>query len=108
MHPYSTDSKAVHLATLFVAVGAILSAWALGQVIQTLPGGAPWWLDTPAVLGFFGAYWSIYDRLAWRWRLFGLRLSATPDFNGNWAGTLHSSSSAAEVEATLLIRQTHS
>ena len=92
-----------------VSVLAIMSAWSLGRFLQLLPEGSPWWLDTPAVLGFFGAYWSLYDRRGWRWRPFGMPLSRVPDLNGDWKGVVSSSHKLEEdLPATLTIRQTHS
>jgi len=109
MHPYSNDSSRMRTVLLLLAVAAILLAWGLGRTLRSLDITPPWWLDTPAVVGIYGILWHLYDRLLWRLPIGGQTLSGIPDYNGTWAGWIHSShDSAKPYAARLTIRQTSS
>jgi len=107
LHPYSTDVTRPRKALLVLAVGAILLAWGFGQVLSMLHVTAPWWLDTPAVFGFFGLLWQLYDRFLWCLGPAGSTLSGVPNFAGTWNGTVSSSFGHSRTyPASLVIRQT--
>jgi hypothetical protein len=109
MHPYSTDSVRTRTVLLGLAVAAVLLAWGLGRTFDALGADPPWWLDTPAVAGFYGLLWQLYDRVLWRLPIGGQTLSGIPDYRGSWTGHIHSSyDSSASYEAELTIRQTSS
>jgi hypothetical protein len=109
MHPYSTDSTRQRTALLLIAVAAILLAWALGRVLDLLDTSAPWWLDTPAVVGFYGLLWQAYDRWIWRVRIGGGTVSGVPDFSGTWTADITSSyDPAVKYTGTLTVHQTAS
>lgn len=88
MHPYSTDSGRQRAVPLVLAVVAIVLAWVLGRAFTLAHVAPPWWLDTPAVAGFYGLLWKGYDRWWWRLGRAGRTLSGIPDFGGTWTGTL--------------------
>lgn len=107
MHPYSSDSRNGRLAPLVIAVAAILLAWCLSAVLSALDATPPWWLDTPAVVGFYGMLWNLWDRSLWR--LGGRRrnLSGVLNVSGTWEGKIISSyGGGTTVEAALSIEQT--
>jgi hypothetical protein len=109
LHPYSTDSARQRTVPLVLAVAAILLAWALGRVLDLLDTSAPWWLDTPAVVGFYGLLWQAHDRWLWRVRIGGGTVSGVPDFSGTWKATIDSSyNPEALYFGTLTIHQTAS
>jgi hypothetical protein len=109
VHPYSTDSTRQRTVLLVIAVAAILLAWALGRVLDLLDTSAPWWLDTPAVVGFYGLLWQAYDRWLWRVRIGDGTLSGVPDFSGTWEGRLISSYTPdTPYRATVTIHQSAS
>lgn len=109
MHPYSTDSTRLRTVLLGLAVAAILLAWGLGRALQSLAIEPPWWLDTPAVAGFYGILWQLYDRCLWHLPAGRATLSGIPDYRGTWIGRVHSSFDTTKVyPATLTIRQTSS
>ncbi|VVJ21601.1 Uncharacterised protein [Amycolatopsis camponoti] len=94
---------------LLMAVVAILLAWLLGRGFQLSDTSPPWWLDTPAVVGFYSLLWKVYDRLLWKSRPFGKPVSDIPDYSGTWSGGIHSSFRPDEpYPATLRIHQTSS
>lgn len=107
MHPYSNDSNRTRIVLLALAVVAILLAWGLGRGLRGLAVTPPWWLDTPAVVGFYGILWRVYDRWLWRLRVGGQTLSGIPDYTGTWTGWINSSFGGVEPYiAQLSIRQT--
>lgn len=106
MHPYATDSSQGRRAVTLLTVAAILMAWAFNRLLVWTRIGSPWWLDTPAVLGFFGILWTIYDQYAWRWRWRFVHLSDVPDLAGRWKGEVASSHGPTILPATLVIHQT--
>lgn len=109
MHPYSTDDGSrIRIVLLILAVGAIFLAWGLGQALLALNLSSPWWLDTPAVLGFYGLLWQLYDRLIWRIGPRDRPLGGVPNFAGTWEGKLRSSYDGQDYNATLVVRQTAS
>jgi hypothetical protein len=109
MHPYSTDDGSrLRNVLLVLAVSAIFLAWGLGQALLALNLSAPWWLDTPAVMGFYGLLWKLYDRLLWRIGPRDRPLGGVPNFAGTWKGKLHSSFDNQGYDATLIVRQTAS
>ncbi|MGH3965922.1 MAG: hypothetical protein ACRDRY_22165 [Pseudonocardiaceae bacterium] len=94
---------------IVVGALAILSAWIFGKTFELIVDKPIWWLDTPAVMGFFGAYWGLLDRAAWRWRLGPLRFSTHADLSGVWDGIIESSfNERTTVEAVLYIKQSYS
>jgi hypothetical protein len=109
VHPYSTDSARQRTVLLLLAVLAILLAWALGRAFVLLHTSPPWWLDTPAVVGFYGLLWQAYDHLLWRVGPSGHTLSGVPYYAGTWSGQICSEyRPETPYQARLTIRQTSS
>lgn len=111
MHPYATDSNERRLIPFFLAALGILAAWGLGWIIQKTQLSIPWWVDAPAVIGFYGFFYKIFD--IWLWRSYALRktgLIKTPNLNGIWRGSLSSSYDQYQTkhDATMTIHQTWS
>jgi len=103
-HPYShgAQSKAV----LWMAAVSVLVAFAFGAILSSLKWSPPWWLDTPAVAGFYGAIYSLYDRVLWRMTFFR-RVHGIPDLSGTYTvkvRTSHDGHSAVH-EGTAIISQ---
>ena len=109
MHPYSTDATRQVRAMLVLAVVAILLAYLLNRSLAALRVTPPWWLDTPAVLGFYGLCWRLYDERLWRLGPVTHTLSGVPNLAGNWTGTILSSHPGqGPVPASLVVHQTSS
>lgn len=107
MHPYSTDTERAPKIHLLLAVVAILLAWGLGGILTALKSSPPWWLDTPAVIGFFGIVWSLHNHYLWKAGFRGYSLAGIPDLSGRWHGTIESGfSGGTQVECAVTIRQT--
>ncbi len=110
MHPYSTDAPERESIPKLLAVLAVLAALALDWMLRSTHTLIPWWVDTPAVMGFYGLFFIIWDKWLWALRLGPLRLSKLPDLGGEWRGELRSSFSSTEPAkaACVTIRQTWS
>lgn len=92
MHGYSTDSNERRFVPLFLAVLAIVFAWASSKLMASLHLSAPWWLDAPSSLAFYGALYALFDKRLWRNRVVRkLGLSRIPNLTGCWRGFLVSS-----------------
>jgi hypothetical protein len=88
MHPYATDSHERMTVPAVLMVAAILAAFGLAKGIE-VSGLQPqlWWVDVPAVGGFYSIFWRLFDRYLWRCRLFrAIGLIRVPDLVGRWHG----------------------
>jgi predicted pore-forming effector associated with SMODS systems len=110
MHPYTSDSIDNRPnIQLYLFILSILFAWGLGWAQQKAHFSIPWWLDAPAVLGFYGILFKAFDDHLWRFK--GVRILCgvkTPNLNGQWQGYVSSSfdSHGQKYDASLDIRQT--
>ena len=50
----------------------------------------PWWIEGPSVLGFYGLFYSAFDKKIWKF-FFILRALKIPDLTGSWSGYIKSS-----------------
>jgi len=88
MHPYATDSSERTTVPAIVFVVAIGAAFGLARLV-TASGlqDKLWWLDVPAVWGFYVLLLAVFDRWAWKWRpLRTVGLVRVPDLSGTWTG----------------------
>ena len=109
MHPYSTDATRPIRIMLLLAVLAIGLAYLFDRSLSVLHLKPPWWLDTPAVLGFYGLCWRLYDEYLWRLGSVTRTLSGVPNLAGHWTGTVLSSHPDQQpIKASLVVRQTSS
>jgi len=69
-------------------VAAISAAFGLAKGIEASGLQAKlWWLDLPAVWGFYVIFWGLFDRWLWRCRLLrAIGLVKVPDLGGRWHG----------------------
>jgi len=108
MHPYTTDSNERKFVPLFIAVLSILVAWLLNRATGAMQFTLPWWIDAPSVIGFYGLFYTIFDRCLWRISIFRkIKLTRLPNLNGTWKGYLASSFNKHEAQynATIEINQ---
>lgn len=104
MHPYSTDAPERGEIPKVIAVLAVVAALLLDWTLQTTQWQIPWWVDTPAVMGFYGLFYALWDR--WLWA----RFSSLPDLRGEWRGETRSSFASNEPPKAVIltVRQTSS
>ncbi len=111
MHAYGSDPTQrmrVYCVLISLAVGL---AFLLGWGLEKAEWKVPWWLDTPAVFGFFGSLYGFWETFLWRVRwarvLVGVDI---PILAGKWKVEFRSSydNFATAYEGELTIKQTWS
>lgn len=105
MHAYSTDSNERITIPLYLAVASILSAWLLPKVLEQMGLSVAWWFDAPAVMGFYGLYYRLFDNILWKCKwLIKIGIIKTPNLNGTWDGFFlssyddHNTQNPAQIE----------
>lgn len=112
MHPYATNCSERRIVIAVLVIASILLAYGLSWLIskfQITFQISLWWLDTPAVFGFYGILYTLFDRWLWKAQILRtLYLVKVPDLNGTWNGEARSSHQefAAPHTVTLKIDQT--
>ncbi|MDD3503021.1 MAG: hypothetical protein PHE63_02945 [Eubacteriales bacterium] len=113
MHSYTVDSKERERIPLYLAIISVIFTWTFSKYILNPLAMAfsisVWWVDTPAVLGFYGICYKIFDLYLWKVKLLRELLGIkVPDLNGVWNVILKSSYDdfSEERYATITIQQT--
>jgi hypothetical protein len=109
MHRYGVEEGATRHVHLYLAIASIAAAFGLRVAFEWANFEPPWWLDTPAVMGFYGFFYQVFDKWLWRtWLIRTVRLSIVPNLGGRWSGTVQSSYDelSKEVDAYVAINQT--
>lgn len=88
MHAYTTDSTERTNIPIYLAVVSIALAWLLAKIVLLCKAEIAWWVDAPAVVGFYGILHAVFDRWAWKWKIVRLLgVVSVPDLSGRWIGT---------------------
>ena len=91
MHYYQSNTSERTKIAFGLAALSIPLAWGLNKVLKET-GADLWWLDAPAVWGFYGLLSAVFKKYGWRFFLLRQTgLVETPDFSGRWIGTMKSS-----------------
>jgi hypothetical protein len=92
MHGYSTDSGERRFVPLLLASLAIALAWTSSRLIAILHLSAPWWVDAPSSMAFYGVLYTLFDKYLWRKSfIHKLGLVRVPNLAGRWRGYLTTS-----------------
>ena len=108
MHPYATDSNERRFVPIYIALLSLLAALLLGMFLDHISLTIQWWMDSPAVIGFYGIFYSLFNKSLWKCIIFSkIGLVKLPNLNGTWKGTAISSYDeySKEYDATFTIRQ---
>ncbi len=108
MHPYATDSNERRLVPVLIALVSLIAAFALGKFLEYTSLTIPWWFDSPAILGFYGVFYSIFNKLLWKCKIFRkIGLVKLPNLNGSWKGygTSSFNEHSEKYDATFTIEQ---
>ena len=85
LHPYATDSEERKTIPFYLAGFAILTAIPFSWLLAKLQW--PGWLDAPAAMGFYSAYYELFKHVLWRKPLLqkwgGVKV---PVLIGSWKG----------------------
>jgi hypothetical protein len=109
MHRYSVTSDKHGRVELYLALASVVTTWAISALLSARGISLPWWVESPSVMGLYGGFYQLFDKLLWRTRLTRLAgLVAVPDLSGTWSGKVSSSydSYIGAVEAAAIISQT--
>lgn len=87
MHAYSTDAEERKNVPIIIGVASIALAFGMDQALALVGFKAPWWVDTPAVMGWYAVLHQLHENFLWRKEIFGFRPSSIPNLSGTWIGT---------------------
>lgn len=108
MHLYTTDSNERIIVPFYIAIISVFATWGLNGVLGAMQFTLPWWIDAPSVIGFFGLFYTIFNKYLWKWQILrAIGVVRIPDLNGIWDGYVASSfdKQAIKHDATLKIFQ---
>ena len=108
MHPYATDSHERRLIPCLIAVLGVIATLVVDRLLTLTSLTVPWWFDSPAVLGFYGIFYSIFNKWLWQCSIFHkIGLVKLPNLNGSWNGYVTSSfdEHSTEYETAFRIKQ---
>jgi len=83
MHPYATDSEERRNVLLGIALVSLGLAYGLHWLMVHMNIQAPWWVESPSVLGIAGVLYKAFDGWLWRW-FRKLGIVKVPDLKGQW------------------------
>lgn len=88
MRPLQIDLKKIATVTSILAVLVIVGVLLLGGATPEEATGAL--IRTGLAITVNGAFWALYNKHLWKWRVFRLFgwLSPAPDLSGRWEGTV--------------------
>jgi hypothetical protein len=107
MHIYSIDSNERNIVPVIISLFSILITYGLYYLLDSFGVSIPWWFEAPGILGFYGIFHNIYNKILWNKRIGSFRFSNTPNLNGSWTGYLLSSHDnfSTNIDCHLLIVQ---
>ncbi len=106
-HSYAHSAQ--RSATAWLAVLGVASAWVWAVITRKFNIDVPWWLDAPAVFGFYGLLYGLYDRFLWR--IVPFRAAhGVPNLGGKYRVTIRTSHDNHETvrEASAIVAQSWS
>jgi hypothetical protein len=106
MHQYTADPEERKEVLKYLAILAIALTMVFSYLVQIFKLPIPWYVDPPAVAGFFGLVFWLFDNLLWRLKFGPFYLSKTPDLRGTWVGRIRSSfkdASGKETEVPVVV-----
>lgn len=107
-HHYTCDTIDRRLVHVFLAILSILLAYLLNRLEMAYEFQIPWWVDAPAVFGFYGALYIVFKKRLWKKKFIRtIFFIETPNWNGTYECSLQSSHDNFETKtaATLTIKQ---
>lgn len=109
MHQYQTDDS---VKTNFLIVAVLLAvalAYLFAKAIDALQIQIPWYLESPSILGFFGAIYWLYDKYLWKIKwIQKVNWIKTPNISGKWNFEIRTSHDEFSeiISGKAIIRQT--
>jgi len=106
VHPYATDSEERQNVLLGIALASVGLAYVCHWLMVHMNIQAPWWVESPSVLGIAGVLYKAFDKWLWRW-FRKLGIVKVPDLQGQWQVDGYTSfEQTKSFKANATIRQT--
>ncbi|HNE06276.1 MAG TPA: hypothetical protein PKI33_10445 [Anaerolineales bacterium] len=108
MHQYQTDDNAKTNFLIFAVLLAVGLAYLFGKAISALQIQIPWYVESPSILGFFGAIYWLYDKYLWKTKWVQMiDWIKTPNISGKWDVEIRTShdSFTEKTSGKAIIRQ---
>jgi len=109
MHQYQTDDSVKKNFLIVAVLLAVALAYLFGKAIDALQIQIPWYLESPSILGFFGAIYWLYDKYIWKTKwIQKVDWIKTPNISGKWNVEIRTSHGdfTETVSGKAIIRQT--
>lgn len=91
-HYYNSDHPERRMIHVYLAILGILSSYSLFWLTNKYAIQIAWWVDAPAVFGFYGIFYWMFSNYLWKNPILrGLGVVKTPNWNGEYTGKLHTS-----------------
>lgn len=90
LHRYASETGGRKSVPLFLAAASIGFTWFLNTLFSLWNFVLPWWIEGPSVLGFYGLFYTVFDKKLWKVSLIRRTLKL-PNLNGSWKGYVSSS-----------------
>ncbi len=108
MHEYSVSYHDRKNVLYFLALFSILSSPLISHVLSKISSISSMNLAAPSGLAVFFLFFLIFDQFIWKWKLlYKLNIIKIPDLNGDWQGTILSSTGNKEIKIDVKIHQTY-
>lgn len=108
MHQYQTDDNTKTNFLIFAVLLAVGLAYLFGKAINALQIQIPWYVESPSILGFFGAIYWLYDKYLWKTKWVQMMdWIKTPNISGKWDVEIRTShdSFTEKISGKAIIRQ---
>jgi hypothetical protein len=105
MHAYATGQSRLD-GYVTIAVFAVAVAIGVHWLIDVAGVEPTWWVGAPALAGAYGLVFKVFDRSAWRWRIWRFGLTDIPDVQGVYEGELQSSYNGIKLPVRICVDQT--
>lgn len=108
MHPYATDSSERKSIPGLIAVLSVIATLVLDRLITHTFFTAPWWFDSPAIIGFYSIFYYLFSKSLWKHKIIQkIGIVKLPNLNGTWKGYVTSSfdEHSKKYDTTFTIRQ---
>ena len=91
-HQYSCDTNDRRMIHVYLTILSILFAYLLFWISENTKLIIPWWLDAPAIFGFYGILYFGFKKALWKLNFFRLIFFIkTPNWNGEYMCSLRTS-----------------
>ena len=104
-HQYSCDTNDRRMIHVYLTILSILFAYLLFWITENTKLKIPWWLDAPAIFGFYGLLYFWFKKALWKLNFFRIIFFIkTPNWNGDYNCALRTSFDEFSTEKQIKIK----